>query len=109
VDRSEAVHDVSEAPAYVGAIADVADPDALGRALATTVEAFGGLDIVVHAAGVFPKSAYLDGQNRENWERAMAVNATAVHELFARAHPFLADSPFGGRVVLIASKNAVAP
>src|SRR5699024_10622978 len=81
VDRSEAVHDVSEAPAYVGAIADVTDPDALGRALATTVEAFGGLDIVVPAAGVFPKSAYLDGQNRENWERAMAVNATAVHEL----------------------------
>jgi NAD(P)-dependent dehydrogenase (short-subunit alcohol dehydrogenase family) len=45
----------------------------------------------------------------DDWRRVMAVNVDAVAELFSHAHPLLACSPIGGRVVVIGSKNVIAP
>jgi len=98
-----------EAGDYLGAQADVTDPDAVDAAIRRGVERFGGVDIVVAAAGVFPESRALAELDMRAWRRTMSVNVDSIAYLFSRLHPYLALSPRGGRAVVVASKNAPAP
>ena len=92
-----------------GVTGDVSAPEVLALAVDTAAREFGGLDIVVVAAGIFPPSQELSALDDEVWERAFRVNTTAVARLFRAAHPLLALSPAGGRVVLVSTKNVAAP
>lgn len=95
--------------AWLGIRADVTDREAISAAIAASVERFGGIDIVVVAAGVFAESAPLTATDRSVWDRTMNVNLNAVMTLFSLVQPFLAASPVAGRVVVIGSKNFAAP
>lgn len=108
-DLSPDVATTFDGPAWLGLQVDVTDPDAVRAALATGVDAFGGLDILVVAAGIFPGAAHLDQLDPRAWRRTMAVNVDSVAQLYGAAHPLLALAPRGGRVVVIASKNVPAP
>jgi rhamnose utilization protein RhaD (predicted bifunctional aldolase and dehydrogenase)/NAD(P)-dependent dehydrogenase (short-subunit alcohol dehydrogenase family) len=94
---------------YLGMQADVTDPDALGAALDAGVRRFGGIDVVVPSAGVFPATTPIADLDPATWRRTLAVNTDAVATLLTQVHPFLLRSPRGGRVVVIASKNVAAP
>jgi len=109
IDISPAVAAVAAAPGYLGIMADVQRPDQIRDALARTVDRFGGLDILVAAAGVFSASAPLTAPDGRAWQSAMAVNVDALRDLLAAAHPLLALAPTYGRVVLIGSRNVTAP
>jgi NAD(P)-dependent dehydrogenase (short-subunit alcohol dehydrogenase family) len=99
----------SAAPGYLGIQADVTVADALDEAIDAAVRKFGGIDIVVAAAGVFPPSRMIAELDMAAWRRTMSVNVDSVAYLFSRVHPFLALAPRGGRVVVIASRNVPAP
>ncbi|MFS0868171.1 SDR family NAD(P)-dependent oxidoreductase [Microbacterium sp. 179-B 1A2 NHS] len=92
-----------------GVVGDVTDPAAIGEALDTAVRDFGGVDVVVVAAGIFPPTQPIAVLDDAVWERAFSVNVTAAARLLRAAHPFLARSPRGGRVVLVSTKNVIAP
>jgi rhamnose utilization protein RhaD (predicted bifunctional aldolase and dehydrogenase)/NAD(P)-dependent dehydrogenase (short-subunit alcohol dehydrogenase family) len=96
-------------PDYLGIVGDVTLVDALSQALAHCVDAFGGLDILVLNAGVFPGGCRIEGLSPEEWRRVMRVNLDASFDLMRQAHPLLKLSPRGGRVVVIGSKNVPAP
>lgn len=108
-DLSQTVTETFDPPSYLGLRIDVTDPDAVAAGLAATVDAFGGLDILVVAAGVFPTSANLGELTAAAWRRTMSVNVDAVMELYGQSMPLLAAGYPYGRVVLIASKNVAAP
>ncbi|HAM44106.1 MAG TPA: bifunctional aldolase/short-chain dehydrogenase, partial [Propionibacteriaceae bacterium] len=108
-DLSEKVLDSFDGPNYLGLQVDVTDPSAVAAALARQVEVFGGMDILVVAAGVFPTSANLGELTADAWRRTMSVNVDAVMELYGQSMPLLAAGFPYGRVVLIASKNVAAP
>jgi rhamnose utilization protein RhaD (predicted bifunctional aldolase and dehydrogenase)/NAD(P)-dependent dehydrogenase (short-subunit alcohol dehydrogenase family) len=100
-----------DGPAWLGIEADVTDPGAMEEALERAVARFGGLDMLVLNAGVFPPStaiADLDS-DLDIWRRTMAVNLDANASLLRLAHPLLQRSPRGGRVVVVGSKNVPAP
>jgi len=109
LDRNPDVTGVVDAPDFLGVPVDVTDPDAVDAALRQGVERFGGVDIVVAAAGVFPGARPLADFDPRAWRTTMAVNVDSVADLFARTHPLLALAPRGGRVVVVASKNVPAP
>ncbi len=109
LDLSDEVAAVASGPAYLGVTGDVTDPAALDDALGRALLAFGGLDLLVVNAGVFPAGAPLAVLEPEVWERTMAVNAGAAARLLRLAHPYLARSPAGGRVAVVGSKNVPAP
>jgi NAD(P)-dependent dehydrogenase (short-subunit alcohol dehydrogenase family) len=90
-------------------VADVTDRGAIDDALRATVEAYGGVDIAVLAAGVFGKSEALAALDDDSWRETMDVNVDAYARLLRELHPLLARSPVGGRVVVVASKNVAAP
>jgi NAD(P)-dependent dehydrogenase (short-subunit alcohol dehydrogenase family) len=108
-DLSATVGDTFDHPNYLGLQLDVTDAGAVADALARQVDEFGGLDILVVAAGIFPTSANLGELTAAAWRRTMSVNVDAVMELYGQAHPLLAAGFPYGRVVLIASKNVAAP
>jgi rhamnose utilization protein RhaD (predicted bifunctional aldolase and dehydrogenase)/NAD(P)-dependent dehydrogenase (short-subunit alcohol dehydrogenase family) len=108
-DRSEDVVHTFESTEWLGLNVDVTDGVRMREVLSEGVEAFGGLDILVVGAGIFPTSASLDDLEMATWRRTMSVNVDSVAELYGLAHPLLSLAPGGGRVVLIASKNVAAP
>lgn len=109
LDLSENVADTFDSATWLGIRADVSDLDQLSDAIARGVQRFGGIDIVVPAAGIFAKSAPIASLEDDAWLRSFSVNTTAVARLFGLVHPYLALAPNGGRVVLIATKNIAAP
>jgi NAD(P)-dependent dehydrogenase (short-subunit alcohol dehydrogenase family) len=70
---------------------------------------FGGLDMLVLCAGIFPPSRGVDMLELGEWQRTFAVHADANLLLMRGAYPFLELAPNGGRVVVVASKNVAAP
>ncbi|KRV51297.1 short-chain dehydrogenase [Wenjunlia vitaminophila] len=108
-DVADAVTDAFSGPEYLGQRLDVTDEDAVSAALDAVVERFGGLDMVVPCAGVFRSGMPVAELDPAAWRQSMAINADSVATLYRLAHPLLAASPRGGRVVLIASKNVPAP
>jgi NAD(P)-dependent dehydrogenase (short-subunit alcohol dehydrogenase family) len=104
----DVVHTVNAAD-FLGVPVDVTDTAAVDAVVQLGVERFGGVDMVVAAAGVFPPTQQLAGLDPQTWRATMAVNVDAIAWLFSRLHPLLALAPRGGRVVVIASKNVPAP
>jgi NAD(P)-dependent dehydrogenase (short-subunit alcohol dehydrogenase family) len=98
-------------PNWMGLQADVTDGDAMDAVLDAAAARFGGVDILVLNAGVFPASTRIADLEAEAWRQVMAVNLDANAALLRTAHPLLtlAPAPHGGRVVVIGSKNMPAP
>ncbi|MFN2485091.1 MAG: bifunctional aldolase/short-chain dehydrogenase [Acidimicrobiia bacterium] len=109
LDRSPEVVATFTAPGWRGLEVDVTDPIAQRAAISAGVEAFGGIDLVVAAAGIFGASQTVAELDPASWDSVMAVNVNAVANLFNESDPILRLSPAGGRVVVIASKNVPAP
>ncbi|WP_324651800.1 bifunctional aldolase/short-chain dehydrogenase [Georgenia sp. H159] len=108
-DLSPDVASTFTGPDWLGLTVDVTDEHQVTAALQRTVEELGGLDVLVVAAGIFPRSQPLAELEAETWRRTMGVNVDSAALLFSRAHPLLACAPDGGRVVVVASKNVAAP
>jgi len=94
---------------FLGLRCDVTDEARVRVALARAVLAYGGIDMLVLNAGVFPASRRIADLPTEEWRRAMSVNLDANLLLMRACHPFLKLAPRGGRVVVIGSKNVPAP
>ena len=109
LDVSPDVETSFEDFAWKGLVADVTDEDSVGVALNEAVEAFGGVDIAVVAAGVFGPSVPIAELGEGQWRSVLSVNVDSVALLLRDLHPLLARSPIGGRVVVIGSKNVAAP
>lgn len=109
VDLSPGVASTFSGSAWRAVVGDVSDPSVLDAALDTAAREFGGLDILVVAAGIFPASEPLASFGDEVWERSLRVNTTAVARALRAAHPLLALAPRGGRVILVSTKNVAAP
>ena len=109
VDIADAVLTVADAPGYIGVVCDVTEPEQLAAAVERCALAFGGLDMLVLSAGIFPSSQRIEDLDLREWHRTFAVNTDADVLLLRLAFPYLAMAPGGGRVVAIASKNVPAP
>jgi rhamnose utilization protein RhaD (predicted bifunctional aldolase and dehydrogenase)/NAD(P)-dependent dehydrogenase (short-subunit alcohol dehydrogenase family) len=109
LDLDAAVEEVADGPAFVGVQGDAIDAGAVGDALDRGVRAFGGLDILVINAGVFPPPEPLASLSPRTWAQTLEVNAGAAAVALGAAHPLLRASPVGGSVVVVGSKNVPAP
>src|ERR1700704_946319 len=104
--RIESLH---ARPDFVGLRCDVTDDKQVELAIRRAVIAFGGIDMLVLNAGIFPASRRIADLPTEEWRKAMNVNLDANLLLMRTCHPFLKLAPRGGRVVVIGSKNVPAP
>jgi rhamnose utilization protein RhaD (predicted bifunctional aldolase and dehydrogenase)/NAD(P)-dependent dehydrogenase (short-subunit alcohol dehydrogenase family) len=109
LDLNPAIETLHQRTDFLGIRCDIADDAAIARALAQTVRTFGGLDMLILNAGIFPASHSISELPHEEWRKAMSINVDANLLLMRACHPYLKRAPMGGRVVVIGSKNVPAP
>lgn len=88
----------------VACAADVTAADAPQRIVAAALDAFGGVDVLVNAAGAIATGA-LDATTDEVWDAMMAVNLRAPFRLMRAAAPHLAARR--GSIVNVSSVNGL--
>ena len=94
---------------FLGIHCDVTSSGAVAGALDAAVRAYGGLDMLILNAGIFPGGTAIAAQDSDTWRKVMDVNLDANLMLLRECHPLLKLAPRGGRVVVIGSKNVPAP
>jgi NAD(P)-dependent dehydrogenase (short-subunit alcohol dehydrogenase family) len=95
-------------PAGLHLLCDVTDTSNVTRTVAETVRQFGGLDILVSNAGVFPRSARIEQMDESLWQDALAINLTSHQRVLQACIPYLRHG-VEPSVVVIGSKNVPAP
>jgi rhamnose utilization protein RhaD (predicted bifunctional aldolase and dehydrogenase)/NAD(P)-dependent dehydrogenase (short-subunit alcohol dehydrogenase family) len=109
LDMSPGILRLDERPDFRGIVCDLTDEAGVAEALEEAVRAFGGLDMLVLNAGIFPPGKEIGELGSETWRKVMSVNLDASFVMMRECHPLLKVSPRGGRVAVIGSKNVPAP
>jgi rhamnose utilization protein RhaD (predicted bifunctional aldolase and dehydrogenase)/NAD(P)-dependent dehydrogenase (short-subunit alcohol dehydrogenase family) len=109
LDRNPEVGTQWKRADYLGLVCDLTDAKAITLAIDKTVKHFGGVDMLVLNAGIFPASQNIQDIGAEMWTKAMTVNVQANLLVMQACHPLLKLAPRGGRIVVIGSKNVPAP
>jgi NAD(P)-dependent dehydrogenase (short-subunit alcohol dehydrogenase family) len=109
LDVNPAVARLHDRPDFRGIVCDLTREDEVGAALENAVRSFGGLDMLVLNAGIFPAGMGIGELSMEAWRKVMSVNLDASFAVLRGCHPLLKEAPGGGRVVVIGSKNVPAP
>ena len=94
---------------YLGLPCDITSEGAVTDTLERAVRAYGGLDMLILNAGVFPGGTPIEKLGLEEWRAVLRVNLDANLTLLRECYPLLKLAPMGGRVVVIGSKNVTAP
>ena len=85
---------------------DIRDRKAIKAALEATIKQFGGIDILINTAALFPSSP--DGVISDaQWALTLEVNVTANYLLTDEASKIFAEQGIDASVVLTSSANAV--
>jgi meso-butanediol dehydrogenase / (S,S)-butanediol dehydrogenase / diacetyl reductase len=102
--RSEPLEELASELDGVAVPADVGSADEARAAVATAVDALGGLDVLVNNAGVGESGPALD-EPLATWERTLRINLTGAFLMTQLALPHLIERR--GAIVNVASVNAV--
>jgi NAD(P)-dependent dehydrogenase (short-subunit alcohol dehydrogenase family) len=92
----------------VATVIDIRKRDAIKSALEATIAAFGGLDLLINTAAIFPSSP--DGTISDaQWGLTLEINVTANYLLTDEASAVFKAQDIPGSIVLTSSANAVVP
>jgi rhamnose utilization protein RhaD (predicted bifunctional aldolase and dehydrogenase)/NAD(P)-dependent dehydrogenase (short-subunit alcohol dehydrogenase family) len=94
---------------FAGIQCDLTDEPAVANAVSKAVNFFGGIDMLILNAGIFPPGSKIAETKSDLWRKVMSINLDANLTLMRECHPYLKLAPKGGRVVVIGSKNVAAP
>ncbi|HEX4577085.1 MAG TPA: SDR family oxidoreductase [Edaphobacter sp.] len=85
---------------------DLRDPESIEQTMASVIEEFGQLDLLVNNAGVF-ESQVLENISVEQWDAMFATNTRAPFLMAKAAHPYLRAAR--GRILNIGSLGGLHP
>ncbi len=109
LDINPVVASLHQRKDFLGIGCDVTSGPAVIGALEAGTRAFGGLDMLILNAGIFPGGTSIATLQSAAWRNVMQVNLDANLILMRECHPLLKLAPRSGRVVVIGSKNVPAP
>lgn len=114
LDRANAASAAEQVKAIAGkeAVAscsiDIRNRSSIRAAIAETMEHFGGLDILINTAAIFPSSP--DGVIHDAmWGTTLELNVTSNFILAEEAAKIFAEQQLEASIVLTSSANAVVP
>jgi NAD(P)-dependent dehydrogenase (short-subunit alcohol dehydrogenase family) len=100
---------VSSAEFVAATPVDVSSSESLADAVQFTISNFGGIDIVVNTAAIYPVPE-VDGElAEEQWARTFLVNVTSNYLLARQTEPVFKEENLPATMVLTGSANAVVP
>lgn len=94
---------------YLGITVDLTSTEAIKGLLEKSIRHYGGLDMLILNAGIFPGGKKINELYDDEWRKVMSINLDSNLTIMREAHPFLKTAPKYGRVVVIGSKNVPAP
>ncbi|MFB6069648.1 MAG: SDR family NAD(P)-dependent oxidoreductase [Halanaeroarchaeum sp.] len=108
--RSDGIYETAETigDAALAVETDVTDEASVAATVEETVDAFGGLDVLVNNAGIAGPTKPIEEIDREEWERTQAVNVTGMFLTVKHAVRHLRASD-RGRIVNISSISGKRP
>jgi NAD(P)-dependent dehydrogenase (short-subunit alcohol dehydrogenase family) len=84
---------------------DLESRDSIAAALRRAVLQFGGVDVVVNTAAIYPTAA----PSESVWARTLEINVSSNHVLAQEAGRIVNAQNLSGSIVLTSSANAVVP
>ena len=88
---------------------DLSSADSLAQSVNFTISQFGGIDIVINTAAIYPVPG-ADGElHLEQWAKTLQVNVTGNYLIAQQANWVLQDQKLPVAMVLTSSANAVVP
>ena len=103
---TEVVQGIRNAGGKAVASADsVAEYDAAGRIVQTAIDSFGGVDILVHVAGIL-RDRMVFNMTEEEWDGVLQVHLYGAFNMVRNAIPHMVDSRYG-RIVLFSSGSGM--
>ncbi|MEC7595632.1 MAG: bifunctional aldolase/short-chain dehydrogenase [Pseudomonadota bacterium] len=109
IDISNAVQTINNHQNYLGLVCDLTDENDIIEMIERGVNYFGGIDMVVLNAGVFPEGKKVEDLDLKEWRDVFSINLDANLILLRELFPILKASYSQARVVIIGSKNVSAP
>ena len=107
-ETAREVAKLSNADSVTSAALDLTSRPTIAEALRKTVRQFGGVDIVVNTAAIFPTPA--PGTPAEDvWAKTLHINVTSNFVLAQEAGAILKEQGLPASLVLTSSANAVVP
>ena len=105
-ETAEALQKLTGNEAVATTSIDIRDRSAIRHALRAAIAAYGGVDIIINTAAIFPASP--DGRiTDEQWGLTLDLNVTANHRLVDEASDILREQDLDASIVLTSSANAV--
>jgi rhamnose utilization protein RhaD (predicted bifunctional aldolase and dehydrogenase)/NAD(P)-dependent dehydrogenase (short-subunit alcohol dehydrogenase family) len=92
----------------IGIVVNLTEDQPVQDAIHFTVREFGGIDIVVSNAGIFPKNEHLDVMAQTDWDRTISINLTSHQKLMHRVIPFVKQG-LDASIIFVGSRNFKAP
>ena len=100
---------VSSAESGIAIQVDLSSRDSIAHALEKTVLQFGGVDIVVNTAAIYPTPEPGGAASEAAWSRTLLVNVTSNHLLADEAAKVMKAQNLPASLVLTSSANAIVP
>jgi 2-deoxy-D-gluconate 3-dehydrogenase len=114
-DRSTAVGeaaagelDAARGRSAIAVDCDVSDPESVRRAVDAAVESFGGVEILVNNAGIFPNMT-LSEFDLDTFRRVIDVNLTGLAICTRAVAAQMIEQGRGGRIINVTSIDALHP
>jgi rhamnose utilization protein RhaD (predicted bifunctional aldolase and dehydrogenase)/NAD(P)-dependent dehydrogenase (short-subunit alcohol dehydrogenase family) len=89
--------------------ADLSSAESLSEAVRHTILEFGGIDIVVNTAAIYPVSSAGGELTETEWARTFLVNVTGNYLLAHATEPVFKEQNLPSAMVLTSSANGVVP
>ena len=109
LDQNPTIETLWQRPDFLGLVCDLTREKEIKDVIDKAVKHFGGTDMLVLNAGIFPASQVVQDIGSDMWRKAMTVNVEANLLVMQACHALLKLAPRGGRIVVIGSKNVPAP
>jgi rhamnose utilization protein RhaD (predicted bifunctional aldolase and dehydrogenase)/NAD(P)-dependent dehydrogenase (short-subunit alcohol dehydrogenase family) len=108
LDINAKVESMFDSSSVLGLQCDVTDAKSMNAALEQTLAQFGGLDLLVSNAGIFPTSSAIETMNAQTWQKSIDLNLTSHQRLIQLCTPYL-KLGVKPAIALVCSKNVPAP
>src|SRR2546422_2393666 len=109
LDRNPAIETIWKRPDVLGITCDLTNAKAIDAALDAAVRRFGGVDMLVLNAGIFPSSQPIQEIAAQTWKGTMAVNVRANLMMMQMCDALLKRALRGGRIAVICSDYMLGP